>query len=138
MTNKQILLPLLVQILLTFILLFRLGYLRFKSLKTGSLKIKDIALGQKVWPEEALKASNSYQNQFEVPILFYTACAVAMITQMTSFTFVIFSWVFVVSRIFHAAVHSGSNHVPRRFQLFLVGVSSTFLMWIVIALNLLA
>jgi hypothetical protein len=56
MIDKQILLPLLVQILLTFILLFRLGYLRFKSLRTGSVKIKDIALGQKVWPEEALKS----------------------------------------------------------------------------------
>lgn len=138
MINKQILLPVLIQILLTFILLFRMGYLRISSLKKGTVKIKDIALGQNAWHEEAIKASNSYHNQFQVPLLFYTACIVAMIAQLNSILFVVLCWIFVVSRVFHAYIHSGSNHVPRRFQFFVLGVFSTISMWIVIALNLLA
>jgi hypothetical protein len=137
MINKDIFIPMLVQIFLTFFLLFRLGFLRIRSLKAGSTKIKDIALGQKNWPEEALKASNSFQNQFEVPLLFYAASLVAIMTQLNSTAYNLLSWVFVLTRIGHAYIHNSSNHVIRRFQFYIVSVGAALGLWIILALNLL-
>ena len=126
-----------VQIILTFFLLFRLGFLRIRSLKSGTTKIKDIALGQKNWPEEALKASNSFQNQFEIPVLFYVACLIAIMTQLNSTAYTILSWLFVLSRVGHAYIHNSSNHVIRRFQLYLTSVAAALGLWIILGLNIL-
>lgn len=136
MINNIIFYPMLVQIFLTFFLLIRLGFLRIRSLKSGTTKIKDIALGQKNWPEEALKASNSFQNQFEIPILFYVAGLIAIMTQLNSTAYIILSWLFVLSRLGHAYIHCSSNHVIRRFQFYFTSVVAALGLWIVLALNI--
>jgi hypothetical protein len=51
---------------------------------------------------------------------------------------VILAWVFVAARIVHAAIHTGSNYVPRRFQAFVVSVLAMVAMWLLFALQVLA
>ena len=135
--NKQLLYPMIVQILLTTIILLRTGYCRFQSLRIGQTKIKDIALGQDAWPEAALKAANSFNNQFQLPILFYVAILLSLFLQINSHVLQILAWFFVTTRILHAYVHITSNHVPTRFRFFLAGFITINITWIFIAFQIL-
>ena len=130
--------PVLVQVGLTFILLFWMGRSRLATLKSGELKVKDIALGERVWPKRILQVQNSYQNQFELPVLFYALVALAVITRKADMLFVVMSWMFVVRRLVHAAIHVTSNKVSLRFMAFLVGVLILAAMWIIFAVRIFA
>jgi hypothetical protein len=138
MSISAVILPVLVQVGLTFILLFWMGRSRLATLKSGELKVKDIALGERVWPKRILQVQNSYQNQFELPVLFYALVALALITRKADMLFVLMSWMFVVSRLVHAAIHVTSNKVSLRFMAFLVGVLILAAMWIIFAVRIFA
>ena len=138
MSISAVILPVLVQVGLTFILLFWMGRSRLATLKSGELKVKDIALGERVWPKRILQVQNSYQNQFELPVLFYALVALALITRKADMLFVVMSWMFVVSRLVHAAIHVTSNKVSLRFMAFLVGVLILAAMWIIFAVRIFA
>lgn len=135
MNTNQLLIPVFIQVLLTFILLQRMAYLRLTSILRRNVKIKDVALGQKVWPEAATKAENSFNNQFQMPILFYLAILLAHIYQINSELFLILAFVFAISRVVHAAIHSTVNIVKLRFASFVVGVWSLLAMWIILFLR---
>ena len=137
MSMQMVLLPVFVQVGLTFVLLFAMGYARLQSLKARELKISDIALGQNVWPERSRKVGNAFNNQLEMPILFYAITALALITKQTDLLFVVMAWLFVAFRIAHAFVHTTSNHVPTRFNLYLAGCMVLMLMWIIFAFKIL-
>ena len=137
MSISAILSPVFVQVALTLFLLFRMGSARFGSLKRGEVRVVDIALAQPAWPEAATKASNAYHNQFQIPVLFYVLVSLALVTRQADLLFVAMSWVFVATRLAHAAVHVTTNHVPTRFRLFVVGVFVLMVMWAIFALRIL-
>lgn len=130
MNSNPLFLPLFIQIFLTFILLFRLAYLRLTAIRQRLVKLSDIALGQKVWPERATKTENSFNNQFQLPILFYLAILVASQQQVNSWAFVVLAYFFSFSRIIHAFIHTTSNLVRQRFIFFLIGGLVLFTMWL--------
>ncbi|HZH11030.1 MAG TPA: MAPEG family protein [Microvirga sp.] len=137
MSITAVLLPVFVQVGLTFVLLFLTGGARFTALKSGEVKTRDIALGERNWPKRALQFQNAYHNQFEVPVLFYVLAVLALITRKADTLFVVMSWMFVASRLVHAAIHTTSNKVLWRFQAFLVGVLILLVMWIIFGLRVL-
>ncbi|MBB4041677.1 hypothetical protein GGR34_003355 [Microvirga flocculans] len=138
MSVTAVILPVLVQVGLTFVLLFWLGGSRFGTLRAGEVKVKDIALGERNWPKRVLQVQNAYHNQFEVPVLFYVLVVLALITRKADMLFVVMSWMFVASRLVHAAIHTTSNKITWRFQAFLVGVLILAAMWVIFAIRLLA
>jgi len=137
MTIQMVLLPVFVQVALTFGLLFWMAYTRRTSLSRGDLKVRDIALGQSVWPPKATQASNCFDNQFQLPLLFYVLVILAWITKQADLIFVVMAWIFVLSRLAHAYIHTSSNHVPTRFNAFAVGVLLLLLMWIIFSVRIL-
>ena len=137
MTLQAILLPLFVQVALTFVLLFWMGGLRVSAIRRGEVKMRDIALGQPAWPEQPTKAANCYRNQFETPVLFYVLVVLAIIARKADLLFVVMSWIFVVLRIVHAYIHTTSNHVGHRFYAFLAASVVLLLMWIIFAVRIL-
>ena len=137
MSISAILAPLFVQVGLTVVLLFWMGRSRIAVLRSGGVKVKDIALGERAWPAQVTQVSNTYMNQFEVPVLFYALVAFALITQKADFLFVAMAWIFVLSRLVHAYVYTTTNHIQRRFAAFLVGSIVLMLMWIVFAVRIL-
>ncbi|MBA1157194.1 MAPEG family protein [Microvirga mediterraneensis] len=138
MSITAILLPVYVQVALTVLLLLWMGSSRFGSLKAGEVKVKDIALGERNWPTRILQVQNSYHNQFELPVLFYVLVVLALITRKADMLFVVMSWMFVASRLVHAAIHTTSNKVPLRFQAFVVGVLILVAMWVIFGIRVLA
>jgi hypothetical protein len=137
MTVPMILLPVFVLVLLTLFLALWMGYERNKVVFSKEVRIKDIALTKENWPEQAKKVSNAYHNQYELPVLFYVLTAFALITRKADLIFVVLAWVFVLSRLVHAYIHTTSNRVPRRFFAYLVGLAVLTIMWIYFAIQIL-
>lgn len=138
MNLHAILLPVFVQVALTFALLFMTGARRFAALRKGYVRIPDIALGQRAWPGRVQATSNAFANQFELPVLFFALVPLAIITRKADIVFVALSWVFVVTRLVHAAIFVTTNDVRQRFGAFVVGALVLLIMWLVFALRILA
>ncbi len=137
MSIPTILAPLFVQVALTFVLLFWMAYSRASALKQRQTKLADIALGQPNWPAKAQQVSNSYNSQFQLPVLFYVLTALAIITRHADYLFVIMAWLFVLTRIVHAYVHTGTNYVRHRFNAFAAGAVILLIMWVIFAVRIL-
>jgi hypothetical protein len=137
MTIQSVLLPLFVQVALTFVLLFWMGTVRVAAIRRGEVHPRDIALRQPSWPQSVAQVGNAYHNQFELPVLFYVLVILAWITRQADFLFVLLAWVFVVLRVLHAYVHVTTNRLPHRFYLFLAGAIVLVVMWVIFALGLL-
>ena len=117
-------------------LLWHLGVHRIPMVLNGKVRIEDIALDKEAWPERARQASNAFDNQFQLPVLFYVACLVAITFGATLFE-VVLAALFVVSRYVHAYIHITSNHVVRRFQVYVVGFVVLCVFWIDLLVRLL-
>ena len=137
MTVAEILAPVIVQVALTFVLLFWMASIRTASVRKRETRVKDIVLGQPNWPPYITKVSNCYHNQLQLPMLFYVLVVLAMFTRKADLIFVIMSWVFVLSRIAHAAIHTTSNNITHRFAAFAVGALVLLLMWAIFAIRIL-
>jgi len=127
--NQLLLIPVFVQIALTFALLFWLGPARVGALRRGEVQLKDIALGQSAWPDRITQIANAHNNQYQLPVLFYVAVLTALVTHKVDMALVAGAWLFVTSRIAHAAVYVTDNDVPRRFRTYVVGLFTLAAMW---------
>ena len=137
MSFATILLPLFVEVLLTFALMFWMARSRIGALKAGQVKMGDVALGQTNWPPRVQAAANAFSNQFELPVLFYALVPLALLTRKADLLFVVLAWAFVATRLVHAGVFVTSNHVPTRFRAYMAGVLVLFVLWAVFAVRIL-
>ena len=137
MSFNALLLPLFVQVVLTLGLVFWGGALRVQAIRSGATQVRDIALGQPGWPEQATKVINAYHNQLQLPVLFYLLIALVLLVAPGTPFMVVLSWLFVLSRLFHVLIHVTTNNVPRRFFVFLAGAAILALMWLIFAATVL-
>ena len=137
MSIPSVLLPLFVQVALTFALLSWTARVRFAAVKRGDVRARDIALREPNWPKLETQIANAYQNQLEAPMLFYALTILAIVTRHADLGFVIMAWLFVVSRLVHAYIHLTSNHVGNRFAAFATGVLILLVMWVIFAVRIL-
>jgi hypothetical protein len=138
MSIQAVLLPVFVQVALTFVLLFAMGSSRFAAVRANQVKVIDAAASNIAWPRRAAQVSRSFHNQLETPLLFYVVVILAIITKRDDAFFVTCEWLWVATRVAHALVHISSNRLQLRFPLFLAGVIILIVMWITFALRILA
>ena len=138
MSLATVLLPLFVEIVLTFALLFWAGALRSGDLRDGTVKSEDIALRELNWPKRTAQVSNAYSNQTELPTLFYILVVLAYFTHHAGILFVALAWVFVAFRLLHAYVHVGNNIPNLRGALFGLGSVVLAIMWLIFIVEVLA
>ena len=129
--------PVFIQVGLTFVLLFAAGITRVRLVRRGMVKAADVALRQAKWPEKATQLINAYQNQLELPVLFYLLMVAAFFSGHMTMTLTVLSWLFVGARLLHALVHVTTNHMGRRFFLFLAGALILLAMWVVFLVEVL-
>ena len=137
MSIQMVLLPVFVQVALTFGLLLWMADARRRALSRGETKLKDVALRQPNWPARATQIANCYSNQFEIPVLFYVLIALALPLRHADFLIVVLSWVFVVTRLVHVGIFVSSNDVRQRSPVWFAGVLVLLVMWIYFALKIL-
>ncbi|HKQ55735.1 MAG TPA: MAPEG family protein [Methyloceanibacter sp.] len=132
MSIHAILMPMFVQVGLTFVLLFWMAALRLRAIRQGEVDPEKIRLREPVWPGRVLQISNAYHNQLELPVLFYVVVLLAFASNTLDVVLLVLSWLFVLSRIAHAYVHVTSNRLDRRTGIFGVGVLALLLMWVIV------
>jgi hypothetical protein len=137
MSIQAVLLPLFVQVVLTFILLFWMAGVNTAAVRGGAVRWQDIALREPNWPARNRQIQNAYHNQLELPTLFYVLTILAIITRHADLLFVILAWVFVALRCLHAFVHVTDNYVPRRGAVFGAGCVVLAAMWAIFILRIL-
>ena len=135
MNHLATLLPVFVLVALTLGLLVWQARARVAALRAGQVKMSQIALGQNAWPERAAQINRAYQNQLELPVLFYVLVALTLVTRRETTLFVAMEWLFVVARLVHAFVHVTSNNVVRRFQIYTAGFGVLAAMWAIFAIG---
>jgi hypothetical protein len=128
MQNNWILFPLLLQIILTAEAYIALAWMRGKAAKGGAANLKRASLHDDAWPDRVAQFSNNVRNQFELPVLFYVLTVILWQMQAAGAWAQGAAWVFVVSRVVHAFIHTGKNNVPLRFGAFLIGVVAVLVM----------
>ena len=138
MAIQYVLLPLFVEVALTFALLFWMARSRVAAVKSKQVKMADVALGQLNWPPRVQQISNSYHSQFQLPVLFYLLTMLAIVLHQADLLFVALAWLFVLSRLVHAYIHTGTNYISHRFNTFAVGVVVVLAMWAIFAVRILA
>ena len=137
MSIEAVLLPLFVQVALTFALMLGMMFLRTSALLRGDTRDTDIALREPNWPARVLQVGNAYHNELELPLLFYVLTILSVITRHADLLFVLLAWVFVVLRLVRAYIHVTDNRVSRRGIVFLAGAIVLAVMWAVFIVRIL-
>ena len=85
--------------------------------------------GQEV-PDIITKTTRNFNNQFEVPVLFYVACSLYIFWGINSYFALIIAWLFVALRIVHSYIHLTYNHVLHRMLMFWFSLLCVMGLWI--------
>lgn len=137
MSIQAVLLPLFVQVVLTFVLAFWTAHLRVGAVRRGEVHSRNIALREPSWGKRETQIANAFHNQLELPVLFYVLTILAVVTRQADLLFVVLAWVFVALRLLHAYIHVTSNNVGRRFAAFAASVIVLAIMWAVFIVRIL-
>jgi hypothetical protein len=136
MSDAAMLAPVFVHVVLVIALVIATGRGRVAAVTAGEVRLKDIALDGSKWPERLRKRANNYQNQFELPVLFYAVIALLIATGLADLVSLILAWAFVASRLVHSFIQVGTNNVVHRLYAFAAGLAALAAMWLWFALRL--
>ena len=128
-----LILPLLAQVFWTLLVLCGLGVTRFRALRHRRADLAHLSISREGWPDDARKMSNNFDNQFQIPVLFYIVCILATFMETAGPGVTALAWFFVVMRVAHTAVHVTSNYVPLRFAFYLGSVTALVAMFVMTA-----
>jgi hypothetical protein len=135
--NREILLPMCAMVGLTFLVWFRLVFLRVRKtlpLKDPQVLLSD-AQAQTIF-KDSNHNSDNFENLFEVPVLFYAAILTIFATGTSDRTFLGCAWIFVAFRAVHSLIHITYNRVTHRFAAYALSTIAVWVMWIRIAAHL--
>jgi len=137
MNSAFLVYPMFAMLLLTFSVLVRLFRARTKLVDSGEIKPDFFKVYQgSPEPEASAKLARHFTNLFEVPVLFYVGCLAAMATQVTSTAILVLAWLYVLARIIHTWIHTGSNNVWPRVYAYGASWIILLSMWGVLAFNI--
>jgi len=98
--------------------------------------LKKTALDNSAWPDEVRKVSNNIQNQFQLPVIFYVLSFSFIVTNSVTVIVLAICWVYSISRILHAYIHVGSNYVPARSLVFIIGCACLIILSVILTMRL--
>jgi hypothetical protein len=119
MTVQMVLLPVFVEVGLTFFLL--LWTARTRRNATG----------------RETRSDSGFADEFGLPVLFYVLIAIALPLRRADLVIVLLSWVFVVTRFAHAGILATSSEGRNRSQAWFAGALVLLAMWVYFALKIL-
>ena len=133
---RLLILAIAAQVLLSIVILLLMGRERVPRVMSGEIAIKDIAVDRTAYPLRARILSNSFDNQFQLPVLFYVAALLALFASAPGWVEVVLAWLFVALRYVHAFIHLTSNDVRQRFAVYTAGLAVLGLLWLWLVLRL--
>jgi hypothetical protein len=137
MNDRSMFLPVLAMVVVTLLAWLRLYQLRFGEMRRRRVHPQSIALSrQKEAGLEDTRAADNFNNQFQLPVLFYLAVLVAHATALGSDLFVQLAWAFVATRAVHALIQCTYNRVVHRFVAYALGALVLWAMWALLVAGL--
>jgi hypothetical protein len=131
-----IFLPVILQVCLVIWLYLLLGNRKRKAMLEGRVDEARRSLDEDAWPDDVRQVNNAIRNQFELPVLFYLCCFMLWALQLVNLFTLAIAGAFVISRFWHAGIHTGSNYVPMRRKIFTLGVVLLVMLYFLIAYRL--
>ncbi|MGB5285891.1 MAG: MAPEG family protein [Polyangiales bacterium] len=122
MDPKLIFWPVVVQIALSAFIYIRLKSVKVAAVAAGGVDRQKAALHPDAWPDSVIKVNNNLRNQFEAPVLFYVVTIILFVLGAVNPVTLGLAWLFVLSRLVHAYIHTGSNIVKHRLRVFTLGL----------------
>jgi len=87
-------------------------------------------------PDERIeRPARTFNNLFQVPMLFYVAWALMIATDQIDQTQVTLAWLYVAARVVHAIVYIAFNRVPYRFAVYMASCIILGVLWTRFALQ---
>lgn len=129
MNSDAIFYPLLAQVLIVLVLYILLTLRKKKAAAAGQVDESRRGLFDDAWPPSVIQVNNCIRNQFELPVLFCLLVLVLWTTGGAGSAAVAVAWLFILSRVLHAWIHTGSNHVPHRRKAFTFGCLMVMLLF---------
>lgn len=136
LTEKLLILSMAAQVLLTILVLILMGRERVPRVMSGEIAVKDIAVERSAYPLKARLLSNCFDNQFQLPVLFYVAVLLTLWAGTVSWLELVLAWAFVALRYAHAAIHITTNRVEHRFVAYTAGLAVLCALWLWLVLRL--
>lgn len=138
MDQRLIFLPALAMAALTFVVWWRMFFMRVGQMKRERIHPQAVATSaQAAQRLTDSRAADNFRNLFELPVLFYLALVVAAATGQVSVATLILAWAFVALRIVHSAIQCSYNKVMHRFYAYVAGGLVLWTLWAVLAIGLL-
>jgi hypothetical protein len=134
-TSTAILWPVFVQAFATIGLYVVMSNVRVAAVKAGTVDAKAFKYMDNE-PEELRNYTRALANQFESPVLFYTACIIAYVTGTANIVVLVLAWAYAVSKLAHTYVHATANRLKQRRPAFIAAFGALTLMWIALAVSL--
>ena len=134
--DKLLILAIAAQVLLTLGILVWMGFERVPRVARGEIAVKDIAVERQGYPLRARLLSNNFDNQFQLPVLFYVAALLLLWSGGAGWAELALAWLFVALRYGHAAVHVTTNRVYRRFFTYTAGLVVLAVLWVWLVVRL--
>ena len=129
--EKIIILAMFAQVTLSLVVMLIMGKRRFAAAKNKQLDLSDFKTMQLDKAGDTIRvADRNFSNQFEIPVLFYAGCLLALQLNSASTLVAILACLFVATRIVHSVIHLGENKVRARFKVFLLGCICVFSIWL--------
>lgn len=139
MDIREIYLPALAMVVLTFAVWWRMYFARVGQMRRERIHPQKVATSAQA---TALltdsRAADNFRNLFELPVLFYLALVVADRMDMVDGISVALAWAFVLLRVVHSAIHVTYNRVMHRFAAYVAGGMVLWLLWGYLAVGLLS
>jgi hypothetical protein len=112
--------PALMQILLTFLVMFFMFSKRVTLLRSRKVHLSELATRNSVKSDigSASSTSDNFMNLFEMPVLFYFLTLALFATKFADQTYLVLLSLYVLCRYIHSYVHCTFNHVMKRFHAF--------------------
>lgn len=138
MAASSIYLPALAMVLLTFVVWWRMYFMRIGQMKRERIHPQSVATSTQAAAKLTdSRAADNFRNLFELPVLFYLAVAVAAQAGLVTAPLLVLAWLFVALRIAHSWIQCTYNKVMHRFYVYVTGGMVLWAMWGLLAYGLL-
>jgi hypothetical protein len=118
-------------VVLVFVVGCRLLLVRIEEMRDKRLSLQQAANSLQAGNHFTnVQASDNFKNLFEVPVLFYALCAVAINVSVVPQWLVSGGWVFVVLRGIHSFIQCTYNNVGHRFLAFFSSFLLIVALWV--------
>lgn len=134
---KLMILAMAAQALLTMAILVLMGRERVPRVMSGEIAMAAIAVDRTAYPLRARLLSNSFDNQFQLPVLFYVAALLALMLGGVTWLEAAAAGLFVALRYAHAIIHVTTNHLLQRFAIYTAGLAVLAILWLMVLFRVL-